>query len=117
RYTANCRRIIGSAASRTMTNVPWSDSWLLLSLIYAREPSDVKRIRAIGDFINHAVFTTQELRGGFRRLVAAGHVKRLGKKYVVSSKVLKWYDKETKGKRNTTISKDIERTEAFLALE
>jgi hypothetical protein len=51
----------------------WSDAWLLLSLIYAREPADRDHLRAVGDFINHAIFTDEELDSGLARLLQAGH--------------------------------------------
>jgi hypothetical protein len=52
-----------------MSKSVWSDAWLLLSLIYGREPLDRQRIRDIGDYINHAIFTDEEVRGGLRRLL------------------------------------------------
>jgi hypothetical protein len=98
-----------------MSDFPWSDAWLLLSLIYAREPSDRKRLREIGDFINHAVFTADQLRGGVRRLRAAGHLRRVGRKYTASEDVLGWYDEATKGKKSTQVATDLRRVKEFLA--
>ena len=50
-----------------------SDAWLLLSLIYAREPAVRDHLRAVGDYINHAIFTNEELEGGLVRLERAGY--------------------------------------------
>ena len=98
-----------------MSDFVWSDSWLLLSLIYGRGPIDRKRIREIGDFINYAIFTDQELTGGLRRLRNHGHVRRAGKKYEASTGVMKWYIKATKGKTRTYVSTDLKRVELFLS--
>src|SRR5687767_1042574 len=97
------------SVSGDMSAFPWSDAWLLLSLTYVREPIDRQRMREIGDFINHAIFTDNELRGGLRRLLEAGHVRREGRKYAASAGVLNWYDGITKGKSRTSVSKDLER--------
>jgi hypothetical protein len=55
---------------------PWSDAWLLYSVIHASqsEPADLARIIAVGDHYNHAVFTHEELYGGLDRLMSGGWV-------------------------------------------
>jgi hypothetical protein len=93
-----------------------SDAWLLLSLIYGSEPLDRQRVRDIGDFINHAIFTDDELEGGLQRLLGRGLVRRTGKKFAASSVVMKWYSDVIKGKSRTYVFKDLERVESFLAL-
>ena len=87
----------------------WSDAWLLLSLIYGKGALDRQRIRDIGDFINHAVFTDAELEGGLKRLQNCGLIRRAGKKFAASSGVMNWYAKEIKGKSRTYVFKDFER--------
>jgi hypothetical protein len=99
-----------------MSNFVWSDAWLLLSLIYGKEPLDRHRIRDIGDFVNHAVFTDSELEGGLHRLQSSGLIRRLGKKFAASSGVMRWYAREIKGKSRTYVYKDLERVESLLAL-
>ncbi|HKO41952.1 MAG TPA: hypothetical protein VJU84_01575 [Pyrinomonadaceae bacterium] len=44
----------------------WSDAWLLLAIIYAGRDGDATllRILAAGDFIEHAIFTPDELESG-----------------------------------------------------
>ena len=93
---------------------PWSDAWLLLSLLYSREPADRERIKSIGDFINHAIFTDEELEGGLARLIAAGHVEQVEERYVASSAVLDWYDHA--GPKRRYVHKDLERVREFLSL-
>lgn len=98
------------------TGFVWSDAWLLLSLIYGRVPLRREDIRAIGDYINHAIFTEEELKDGLRRLSSHGHAQRLGKKYAVTPAVLNWYDNAIKGKSRTYVFKDLERVERFLGI-
>jgi hypothetical protein len=94
----------------------WSDAWLLLSLIYSGEPADRERVRSIGDFINHAIFTDEELDGGLARLQCAGYVSAVGHKYSPSAEVLAWYTSITKGKTRTAVHKDLERVNGFLGV-
>jgi len=49
----------------------WSDSWLLLAIYgatLANKTAKLRDIIAIGDYINHAIFTVSELNGGLSRL-------------------------------------------------
>jgi len=94
----------------------WSDAWLLLSIIYSWEPADRDRLRAIGDFINHAILTDEELDGGLARLQHEGHVIANGNKYSPSPAVFAWYAASTKGKSRTAVHKDLERVKGFLGL-
>lgn len=94
----------------------WSDAWLLLSVIYSGEPADRKRLRSIGDFINHAIFTDEELEGGLARLQRAGHVIAVGEKYSPGAEVSAWYTSITAGKARTAVHKDLERVKGFLGL-
>ena len=54
----------------------WSDAWLLLSVALAAERgrATLKDVIAAGDAVNHAIFTLAELRRGFAKFIAAGHV-------------------------------------------
>ena len=94
----------------------WSDAWLLLSLIYSWEPADRDRLRAIGDFINHAIFTDDELDTGLARLQREGHVIAEGDKYSASPAVFAWYTASTAGKSRTAVHKDLERVKGFLGI-
>jgi hypothetical protein len=94
----------------------WSDAWLLLSLIYSREPADRERLRFIGDSINHAIFTDEELDGGLARLQRAGHAVADDDKYSASPAVLAWYTSLTAGKSRTAVHTDLERVEGFLGI-
>ena len=92
----------------------WSDAWLLLSLIYSEEAADRDRLRAIGDFINHSIFTDEELDIGLARLQRAGHAIAEGDKYCASPAVIAWYTASTAGKSRTAVHKDLERVKGFL---
>lgn len=92
----------------------WSDAWLLLALIYSGEPADQDRIIAVGDSINHAIFTDDELDGGLRRLLAAGHAVERDGKFGPAPSVLGWYEKA--GPKRRCLHKDLDRVEEFLRL-
>ncbi len=53
----------------------WSDGWLLMSVLWCGDDgADLSTIIGVGDMLNHAIFNLEELRDGFRRLLAAGLV-------------------------------------------
>ena len=54
----------------------WSDAWLLHAVCTAGGGNATKlsSVVAAADYINHAIMTTAEIRGGVVRLVAAGHL-------------------------------------------
>lgn len=63
-----------------------SDAWLLQSVLYAgglTEGAELRDIIGLGDGIRDALFTTEELRGGFARLKAAGFLRGEGGRYFV----------------------------------
>jgi len=93
-----------------------SDAWLLLSLIYAREPSDRDHLKAVGDYINHAIFNDEELEGGLARLLQAGYAVAKEDRFAPSPPVLAWYTSLTAGKSRTGVLKDLERVERFLGV-
>jgi hypothetical protein len=63
---------------KTTLRFTWSDAWLLLSVALAatRGHGTLEEVISWGDVVNHAVFTGPELRRGFAKLIAAGHVTR-----------------------------------------
>ena len=54
----------------------WSDSWLLLAIIYADKQggATLDKIIAAGDAINVAIFTAPELESGLARLTRSGFI-------------------------------------------
>jgi hypothetical protein len=54
----------------------WSDAWLLLAVGSAAqsEPAELASIIAMGDAIEHAIFTKEELNGGIGRLQRASYI-------------------------------------------
>lgn len=67
----------------------WSDAWLLFAVALAATSGKVtlKEVIACGDSINHAIFTPPELRRGFAKLIACGHVTQRGENFEVSAEV------------------------------
>jgi hypothetical protein len=64
----------------TDSNEVFSDAWLLFSIALAGGDggASLSRILATGDYINHAIFTGDELRGGLSRLTARSWVMHEG---------------------------------------
>jgi hypothetical protein len=63
-----------------------ADGWLLQAVLYAGGLTDGAELRdviGLGDGIRDALFTPDELRGGFSRLVAAGFVRAEEGRYFV----------------------------------
>ena len=67
-----------------------SDSWLLISVIYASQEKPTAALTdiiAAADYINHAIITRGELETGFARLVNAGYIKRTADGFSTSDAV------------------------------
>jgi hypothetical protein len=63
-----------------------SDAWLLQSVLYAgglTEGAELRDVIGLGDGIGDALFTAEELRGGFARLTAAGFIRAAAGRYFV----------------------------------
>ncbi len=63
-----------------------SDAWLLQAVLYAgglTEGAELADVIGLGDGIRDALFTGEELRGGFARLAAAGFVRAEGGRWFV----------------------------------
>jgi hypothetical protein len=74
---------------RSVITYTWSDAWLLLSIIHAASGSggaSLTDIFAMGDAINKAIFTPQELRRGLAKLTSAGYVSEEGGRFFVTEK-------------------------------
>ena len=78
----------------------YADPWLLLSIIYAKihGESTLANIIGYGDFINHAVFSLEELQGGLFRLIRSGYVIDNDKEFLPTDKISVPYEKFTKKK-------------------
>lgn len=72
-----------------------ADAWLLLSIIYANKNGStaLSDIIAYGDYINHAIFTTEELEGGLFRLISSGYIIEDGDGYRATDKIMEPYKK------------------------
>ncbi|WP_418792307.1 hypothetical protein [Phosphitispora sp. TUW77] len=82
-----------------------SDAWLLLAIIYAssNEPADLSKIIGAGDYINHAIFTLRELKGGIARLSNHEYIKDHGElKFSATDKILMPYNDFSKKKRRVS---------------
>jgi len=100
--------------SRAETSFEPSDAWLLLSVLYAHDPADAKRLREVGDFIGHAIFTDAELEGGLARLNAAGHVVQEQGRVTASRPVEEWFAEASPAR--SQVPADLERVASFLSI-
>jgi hypothetical protein len=89
-------------------NFGYADSWLLLSIIYAQKQGDpdLSNIIGCGDFINHAIFSLEEIQGGMYRLIQSGYVIMKKSKFFPSDKIVIPYQKFSRHKNS--IIKDLE---------
>jgi hypothetical protein len=79
--------------SRAITYT-WSDTWLLLSILYAAhgsESASLTDVIAQGDAINHALFTPQELRRGTAKLTNDGYLSVENGRFFPSEKALEMH--------------------------
>lgn len=86
----------------------FSNEWLLLSILLAskKQPADLASIIAIGDGINHAVFTFSEMRDGLKQLIAADYVQRVGDRYQPTKAAFEEYNDISK--KTKSIHKQLE---------
>lgn len=86
----------------------FADSWLLLAIIYAhnQKKSDLASIIAYGDYINHAIFTLEELQGGFFRLFKSGCVLKEKDEYIPSKEIIEFYKNSCSSRK--VVMKDLE---------
>ncbi len=91
-----------------------SDAVLLLAIIYAKdsETSDLKGIIITGDFINHCIFTLQEINSGIKKLINAGFVSYNDNQFFPTKALIKKYFKERP--RKGQVHKDLEYIEDIL---
>src|SRR5579871_5703666 len=81
---------------------PWSDAWLLLAIIYAGKTSaaSLRDIISAGDYINHAIFTYDELATGLKRLAADGLIIDENGNFRPSESTVKSYKHTTTPRRS-----------------
>jgi hypothetical protein len=100
-----------------MARFQWSDAWLLHAVCMASGGKGAKlsSVVAAADYINHAILTTAEIRGGLFRLVAADHVAVRDTQIRARGGALKlWKEKTTKRRAIHTLQRSFEE---FLGVE
>ena len=91
-----------------------SDAWVLLALLLAGKDAPREKIVEAGDYVNHAIFTDEELDGGLARLERIGCIIRSEAGHSVSDEVQQWYEADGPKRRN--VFQDLERVEDFLGV-
>src|SRR5882724_750992 len=65
----------------------WSDAWLLISIITKdKKGSTLGSIIGVGDYINHSIFSFDELKSGLEKLVSIGYVVIKKDRFLTTSK-------------------------------
>ena len=64
----------------------FSDAWFLTALIMRKDWANMKEIISIGDGLNHAIFTQNEINQALKRLIPVGYIETNGKKYRATEK-------------------------------
>ena len=65
----------------------FGDAWFLTALIVIKGWANMKEIISVGDALNHAIFTQNEINQALKRLIPVGHIETNGKKYRATEKV------------------------------
>jgi len=53
----------------------WSDAWLLMSIVTKdKKGTTLRDIISVGDYINHSIFSFDELKGGLEKLISIDYV-------------------------------------------
>ena len=56
-------------------NWNWSDAWLLMSIISVdKKGTDLRGIISTGDYINHSIFSFDEVKSGLEKLISIDYV-------------------------------------------
>jgi hypothetical protein len=75
-------------------NWNWSDAWLLMSIISTdKKGTDLRGIIAMGDYINHSVFSFDELETGLEKLISIDYVRIEQNRFLTTSAFKRDYKK------------------------
>jgi hypothetical protein len=55
-------------------NVPWSDAWIFVAIVFSRRPNRLGTLIRTADAINHAIPLAAEMNGALDRLCRLGFV-------------------------------------------
>lgn len=82
-----------------------SDAWLLLAIIFAadKEGASLDQIVAAGDFINHAIFTNDEMESGFFRLARGGYIEEVDDNFRPTKLTLEKYEEISRKKKRSVL--------------
>jgi hypothetical protein len=64
----------------------FSDPWFLTALILRNDWTDIEEVITIGDVLNHAIFTQNEINQALQRLTPIGFIEVEGDKYRATEK-------------------------------
>ncbi|MBN1947996.1 MAG: hypothetical protein JW797_20175 [Bradymonadales bacterium] len=102
--------------SKPETNFLWPDVWILLSIALGSGPegASIRDIIATGDYINHAILTSAELRRGLGKLLHGGHITTREDRFFLSTAMQDYWTHLSASTR--TKQKRIRGLELFLAI-
>ena len=82
-----------------------SDAWLLLAIIYAAgdNVATLDEIVSAGDFINHDIFTHDEMESGSYRLTQGGYIEEVDGNFRPTALTLEKYEQISRKKRKSVL--------------
>lgn len=95
----------------------FEDAWILYSIFcseISEQGATLKHIISYADYSNHAIITYPELTKSLKKLLSAGLVIQLDKKFATTDSYKIWWDAKFKERKRIYILKAIEDTEKFL---
>jgi hypothetical protein len=94
-----------------------SDAWLLTSIAIGDHGrgAGLRDVIAVGDYINHAIFTAREIREGVFRLAAAGYVVIAQGKMKIRGKAKRRWREISKSRR--AVLRQLDEMESFLEID
>lgn len=87
---------------KTPFKYEWSDAWLLQAIICSdkEQGASLYDIISIGDALNHAIFTDEELESGFARLTEGGLIEERDERFFATTDAKEIYSKASSKSRS-----------------
>ncbi|HEX2907156.1 MAG TPA: hypothetical protein VHO69_09875, partial [Phototrophicaceae bacterium] len=94
----------------------FSDAWLLFSVAAAETPQGgtLAQIMAVGDMIDHSIFSGPELRRGFAKLIHVGYIQEIGNNFSLSGQAKDYWAALATDRKAKSLGKKFEKVQSFL---
>jgi hypothetical protein len=94
----------------------FSDAWLLFSVAVAEGPQGgtLAQIMAVGDMIDHSIFSGPELRRGFAKLIHIGYIQETNGLFSLSGQAKDYWAALATDRKAKSLGKKFEKVQSFL---